>query len=63
MYHHSQRPTWELDSHMHDSGLCRFRGLASKGGMYPPGDNLLVALVPLHCLCQETSRRGEGPAV
>lgn len=56
MYHHSQRPTWELDSHMHDSGLCRFRGLASKGGMYPPGDNLLVALVPLHCLCQETSR-------
>lgn len=59
MDHHSQRPTWELESHTHDSGLFRVRGLASKEGcvhqVIPYG-----ALVPLDCLCQEAGRQGEG---
>lgn len=65
MYHQSQRPTWELDSHTHDSGLGiqRFgiqRRDVSTRWIHPPpptgGPGTFALLVPR----DQQMREGKG---
>ena len=55
--HHLQGPTWELESHIHDSGHCRFRGLGIQSGDASTKGEVLAGLVTMSYSCQKASRQ------